>query len=60
MKGVGGTNWHLHNSHRAVDYHLGNIVNNIQINRYGARWAPEAVGGPLCKVHDFLTTLPYI
>ena len=41
-------------------YSTGYVVNVIEINGEGARRAFEAAGGPLYKVHDFLTTLLYI
>ena len=33
--------WELHNSHRGVKYSTQNIINNIVITLYGARWVPE-------------------
>ena len=37
----------------------GNIVSNIEINRYRARQFLKQQRVPHCKVHDFLTTLLY-
>ena len=42
-----------------VQYSVGNIVNNIVITMYGARWVHEILRGLLCKVYDCLTTMLY-
>lgn len=47
------------NSHRDVNYSIGNIFNNIIIMD-DARWVLEITGPPLCKSHDCLTTILYI
>lgn len=47
-------------SHKDVDYDIRNTVNNVMITMYGKGWVLEAVGVPLCKLCDFLTTLLYI
>ena len=38
LKGLESTNWQLQNGHRDVKYSTGNIVDNIVITVYGARW----------------------
>ena len=37
-KGLSSTNWYLQNSHGNVKYNIGNIVNNIVMTMYAARW----------------------
>ena len=49
----------LQNGHRGVTYSIGNIVKNIMITMYGARWVLKILGGTLCKVYDCLTTMLY-
>ena len=51
VKGLRNTNWQLQNSHEDVKYSIGNIVNNVVITMYGARWELEIPGGALCKVY---------
>ena len=53
------TDQQLQNSHGDVKYSLGNIVSNIVITTYGARWALNSSGGTLCKVYDCQTTMLY-
>ena len=62
VDGLSSVNWQLQNSHGVGDgdYRIGNTVNNIVITMYGAKWVPEASGGPPYKVHYFLTTMLYI
>ena len=36
-----------------------NIVDNILITMYGVRWGLGIWEGPVCKVHDCLTTMLY-
>ena len=43
-----------------VKYSIGNIVGNIVIHVYGARWVLETSGGTLCKLYDYLTTMLYL
>ena len=43
-----------------ADCSIGNRVSDVEINVCGARWVLEAVRGPVCKVHDFPTSLLYI
>ena len=38
MKGLKSTNWQLQSSHGDVKYSVGNVVNNVLITMYGARW----------------------
>lgn len=38
-----------------VKYSTGNLVSNIVISIYGARWVLELSGGSLCKLHKCLT-----
>ena len=45
--------------HGNTKYSIGNIVNNIVITMYGARWVLEISGGTLCKVYDCLTIMWY-
>ena len=52
-------NWQLQNTHGDVKYCVGNIVNDIVITMYGARWVFEILGGSLCKVYDCFTTMLY-
>ena len=49
VKGLRSTNWQLQSSHGDVNYSVGNIVNNIVVTMYGARWILEISGGTLCK-----------
>lgn len=46
MKKVKGrrANWRLQNSHRTVKNSLGNVVNNIVITMYSARWVLDLSG----------------
>ena len=44
VKGFRSTDWLLQNSHRDVKYSTGNIVNNILITMYGARWVRDLWG----------------
>ena len=37
-KGLGSTKWRLRNSHRDVKHSVGNVVDNIVVTTYGARW----------------------
>ena len=46
------------NSHRGVNYSIGNVVNNVII-MYGDRWGLELPGCALCKVYECLITLLY-
>lgn len=46
---LNSANWWLQNSHRDVDYSVGNIVNNIVITTCGARWALETPGDHSAK-----------
>ena len=41
LKGLRSTNRKLQNSHRDVKYSTGNIINDIVITMYGARWVLE-------------------
>ena len=34
----------IQNSHRDVKYNIGNIVSNVVITMYGARWVLDLVG----------------
>ena len=45
VKGLRCTNWQLQNSHGGVKYRIGNIVSNIIIIIYGARWGLDLWGG---------------
>ena len=58
-KGLRGTNWQSQNSHRDIKYRMGNRVSNIVIIMYSARWVLEILGGPFCKVRDYLNTMLY-
>ena len=42
-----------------VKYSIGNIINNITITIYGAKWVFEISERALCKVYDYLTTNLY-
>ena len=44
VKGLRSTNWWLQNSHEDIKCSIGNIVNNIVIAMYGARWVLELSG----------------
>ena len=57
VKGLRSTDWELQNSHGDVKYSLGNIVNNIVITMYGARWVLDLFGGPFCKLYKYLTAM---
>ena len=57
VKGLRSTGWHLQSSHGDVKYSIGNIINNIVITMYGARWLLEISRGPLYKLYDCVTTL---
>ena len=59
MKGLRSTNLESQNCHGDVKYSIRNIVDDNVITIYGARWVFEISGGPLCKVHDYLTTVLY-
>ena len=48
-KALRGTNWQLHYSIGDVKQSIENIVNNIVISMYDARWVLELLGGSLCK-----------
>ena len=37
-KGLRSTKWRLRNSHRDVKHSVGNVVDNIVVTTYGARW----------------------
>ena len=37
-KGLRNTNWQLQNSHRDIKHGTGNIVSNIIIKMYDAKW----------------------
>ena len=58
-KGWRSTDGQWQNSHGDVKCGIGNIVNNTVIATYGAKWVLDLLGGPLCKVHDYLTTILY-
>ena len=59
MKGLRSTDWQLQNGHGDVKYSIGNLVNNIIMTMYCARWIQELLGGALSKVYDCLTTMLY-
>ena len=59
MKDLRNTDWEFQSCHGDVRYSTGNIVNNTEITRYGARWVLEISGGPLRKVRDCPTTMLY-
>lgn len=42
---IRSTNGWLQNSHRDGSYNTGNVVNNIVVTRYGARWVLETSRG---------------
>ena len=43
-KGLRGTDWQLKNSQGNVKYSIGNVVNNIVITIYSARWEQDLSG----------------
>ena len=45
MKRLRSINWWLQNSHRDVNYSIGNIVNDIVITMYGASWESRLIVG---------------
>ena len=45
MKDLRNTDWEFQSCHGDVRYSTGNIVNNTEITRYGARWVLEISGG---------------
>ena len=61
MKKVKGWEVQIGSSNRreAVNYSMGNVVDNIVITLYGARWVLEISGGALCKMCDCLNTMLY-
>ena len=50
VRGLRSTNWQLQNIHGDVKYSIGNIVSNIVMTVYGARWVLEISEDTLCKV----------
>ena len=50
MKGLRAINWKSPNNPRDVKYGIGNVVSNIVIPMYSARWVLEISGGPLCTI----------
>ena len=54
-KELRSTDWSLQYSHGYVNYSIGNIISNIVVTMYGAKWVLEILGGTLCKVYDCLT-----
>ena len=49
MQGLRSTDWKLLNSHGDIKYSIGNIVNNIAISIYSARWVLEISRGFFIK-----------
>ena len=43
--------------HRDLEYSLGNIVNNVDITMYVARWVLDPLRGSLSKLYECLTTM---
>ena len=41
--------------YRVIMYSIGNVVNNIVITMYGARWVLRLSGGSLHKLHNCLS-----
>ena len=58
--GEKGEGIELQNSYGDVKYSTGNRANNVIIIVYGARWVPDILGEPLCKVYGCLTSMLYI
>ena len=50
VKGLRNTDWLLQNSHGDVKHNTENIVNDILITMYGARWAQDLSGLSLRKL----------
>ena len=44
-EGVGGQSEKVKGCHRDVKYRVANVINNIIIIMYGARWVLEILGG---------------
>ena len=57
MKDLRRTECLLQNSHGDVKYSVGDVVDNIVITMYGARWVLKISGGTLSKIYDCLTTM---
>ena len=55
VKGLRTTNWQPQNSHGDVKYTLGNIVNNITITMYCARWVLKILGGLFGSLRSAMT-----
>ena len=58
VKKLKGTNQQLQNGHRVVKYSIRNMVNDIVITVYGARWVLEILGEHFVK-YDFVAIIPY-
>ena len=56
MKGLISTNY-SQNSHGNIKYSIQNIVHDIVIATYGARWVLEILEGTICEVYGCLATM---
>ena len=53
MKDLRRTECLLQNSHGDVKYSVGDVVNNIVITMYGARWVLKILGGALREAYGY-------
>ena len=58
-KGLRCTDWQLQKSRGDVKSRTGNLVSNITVTMYTARWVLEISRGTLYKVYDCVTTMLY-